>query len=211
MVRNKELMTVPVKQKKFLKLVVVSFIVLFSAYALFLIAQRGGVTIRVEKIPLESQINGTIDYLVITDMELDEYPLLKKAIIECKDFNNCTFEPNIEEWGYVSDFLNKKAHESKYLFSINDSKFEDDLDKKILPMALRNEFESRGLQLSEKAEIAHVPDITFREWDIIENQETVYQIWKEDGKLNIYNGKWINPYKLKISEKYYNILVHWDE
>jgi len=65
--------------------------------------------------------------------------------------------------------------------------------------------------LSENAVISHVPDITFREWDIIENQETTYQIWKENENLNVYNGKWINPYKLKLSEKYYNILVRWDE
>lgn len=92
----------------FIKLFIFSLIILFSAFGLFLIAQRGGVTIMVEKIPLESQINGTVDYLVITDRELDEYPLLKNAIIECRDFNNCTFEPNIEEWGSVSDFLNKE-------------------------------------------------------------------------------------------------------
>lgn len=211
MVFNKELMKITVKQKNIIKLFVVSLLLLFSAFALFLNAQRGGMTIMVEKIPIESQLNGTIDYLMITDKELDEYPLLKKTITECRDFNNCTSEPDIEEWGYINNFLNKKVHESKYLFSINNSKLEEDLDKKILAMALRNEFESRGLILSEKAEIAHVPDITIREWDIIENQETAYQIWKEDEKLNIYNGKWIYPYKLKISEKFYNILVRWDE
>ncbi len=110
----------------------------------------------------------------------------------------------------MSDFLNRKAHESKYLFGIDNSRLEEeDLDRKILPEALRNEFESRGMMLSEKAVISHSSDI--REWDIIENQENTYQIWKENEKLNVYNGKWINPHKLKISEKYYNILVQWDE
>lgn len=193
----------------FMKLFVFSIIVLFSAFALFLIGQSGGVTIMVEKIPLESQINGTIDYLDITEIELNEYPLLRKAIIECRDYNNCTIKPDIEEWGNVSDFLNRKAHESKYLFSINDSRLEEDLDREILPKELRNEFESRGVLLSEKAVIFHPKDI--RVWNIIENQEDTYQIWKENEKLNVYNGKWINPYKLKISEKYYNILVRWDE
>jgi len=104
---------------------------MFSSFGLFLIGQSGGLTVIVEKIPIQSQINGSIDYLDITEKELDEYPLLKKAIIECRDSNNCTLEPNIEEWGHVSEFLNRKAHESKYLFSINDSRLEEDLDRKI--------------------------------------------------------------------------------
>jgi hypothetical protein len=191
----------------FIKLFVFSIIVLFSAFALFLIGQSGGLIIIVEKISIESQINGMNYYvnLNITEKELDEYPALKKAIIECRDFNNCNSEPNIEEWMSTRGFLDKKAHESGYLFSVMDERSEEDLNKGIFSSALRNAFESRGLQLSENAFISQVSYQEVIRWNIIDKKHLFdirdAELENELKKIDITNGGVIKEAKISKLEE----------
>lgn len=199
----------------FIKLLFFSFIVvLFSAFALFLTLQSDtGLIVMVEKISIESQINGMNDYvkLNITEKELDEYPALKKAIIDCRDFNNCSSKPNAEEWMSARGFLDKKAHESGYLFSVMDERSEGDLNKGIFPPALRNAFESRGLPLSDNAFIEQASYQEVIRWNIYTEEKLTYEIWKENGKLNIYHAKLYAPYLLKIAGNYYRISERWED
>jgi len=151
-----------------LKIMVFSFaVVIFLAFAMSLTSDTG-LNIIVEKIPVGSQINGFDDYINITEKELDAYPVLKKAIIECRDLNNCNSRPNIEEWMIARTFLEKKSHESGYLFSIMDESSEADLNQGILSPALRNGFESRGLLLSENAFISQASYQEINRWNIID-------------------------------------------
>ncbi len=198
----------------FMKLLFFSFIVvLFSAFALFLTLQsESGLIVIVEKISIDSQING-IDYvnLNITEKELDEYPVLKKAIIDCRDFSNCSSKPDVEEWMSASGFLEKKAHDLRYLFSVMDERSEGDLNKGIFSPALRNAFESRGLQLSDNAFIDQASYQEVIRWNIYTEEKLTYEIWKENGKLNIYRAKLFAPYLLKIAGNYYRISERWED
>ena len=278
----------------FTKILFFSFVVvMFSGFGLFLIGQSDtGLTVMVEKIPIESQINGMNDYVNLNITELDEYPVLKKAIIECRDFNNCSSKPNIEEWMSARGFLENKTHESGYLFSVMDEISEGDLNRGVFSPSLRNEFESRGLPLSENASISQASYQEVIRWDIMDKkhlfdikdtelenelekveitdggvikeakipkleqifiakgflssenytiyrtpenwiifndtvqygiqkendtlkvytiEKLTYEIWKENGKLNIYHAKLYAPYLLKIAGNYYRILQQWEE
>lgn len=188
----------------FMKLLFFSFIVvLFSAFALFLTLQSDtGLNIMVEKISIESQING-IDYvkLNITEKELDEYPALKKAITDCRDFNNCNSKPNTEEWMSASVFLEKKAHDLSYLFSVMDERSEGDLNKGIFSPALKNAFESRELPLSENAFISRASYQEGYRWDIMDKKH-LFDI--KDAELE---NELLNKVDITISGEFKNAKI----
>lgn len=174
---------------------------------LFLTLQsESGLIVIVEKISIDSQING-IDYvnLNITEKELDEYPVLKKAIIDCRDFSNCSSKPDVEEWMSASGFLEKKAHDLRYLFSVMDERSEGDLNKGIFSPALRNAFESRGLQLSENAFISQASYQEVIRWNIIDKKHLFdikdAELENELDKVEITNGGVIKEAKISKLEQ----------
>ncbi|MCK4734479.1 MAG: hypothetical protein KAT65_18630 [Methanophagales archaeon] len=91
-----------------------------------------------------------------------------------------------------------------YMFSINAALVEENLNKWVISKELKNEFKTKGLPLSENATIFEelkdgfetkgLPlseNATIRKekadkWEII-NEEKIYTLRKEDGKLNIYD------------------------
>lgn len=146
------------------------------------------------------------EYSEITEEELKEYPALEKAISgeECAKLNenNWSCKISTSELSRIMDFTKKKRH--KYLFSM-DNRLEKDLNRGIVTEELKNEFESKGFQLSNVArqarqlsEIEHLAD---GYWEIGDQR---YKIWKEDGKLNIYDSVSYYPF-FKIGENYYDI------
>jgi hypothetical protein len=157
-----------------IKLLIFSFaVVIFSDFALILAnSSDTGLTVMVEKISLDSKLNGFNDYINInvTEKELNDYPALKKAIIECRDLHNCNSNPDNEEWMSIRGFFENKAHESAYLFSVVDERSEADLNKGIFSDALRNGFESRGLQLSENAIISQASYQEVNRWNIADKK-----------------------------------------
>lgn len=158
----------------FLKVLFSSFAVLiFAAFALFLTMQSDtGLTVRVEKIPFDSRINGMNDYVIIniTENELNENPVLKKMIIDCRDSNICDSKPNLEEWISERGILEKKEHESGYLFTIINESSVEDLNMGILSPSLRNAFESRELPLSENAIISQASYQEINRWNILDKK-----------------------------------------
>jgi hypothetical protein len=131
-----------------------------------------GLTVRVEKIPFDSRINGMNDYVIIniTENELNENPVLKKMIIDCRDSNICDSKPNLEEWISERGILEKKEHESGYLFTIINESSVEDLNMGILSPSLRNAFESRELPLSENAIISQASYQEINRWNILDKK-----------------------------------------
>lgn len=118
--------------------------------------------------------------------------------------------------------------EKQYLFSITDAALENDLNKIDITMGgeiigvsvpkLKNIFASHGISLSENYRVWRIPE----KWNIMDDMVN-YEIWNQDGKLNVYtqekpvyeilkeNGV-LNVYDeypgdvfFKIGEKYYRI------
>ncbi len=118
--------------------------------------------------------------------------------------------------------------EKQYLFSITDAALEKDLNKidittggeikEVRIPKLKNIFESNGFSLSENYNIWRIPE----KWNIMDERGN-YEIWNQDGKLNVYKQEELtyeilkedgvlNVYDeypgdifFKIGEKYYRI------
>lgn len=202
----------------FMKVAAVSIVMLFLVIAAwFSISQgEGGLFISIHKFDTVEEIsktNPSLEKVEITEKELDEYPGIKKAISECRDFNNCNFKVDHAEWK-IRDFIQKKQGELGFLFSFTDTDFEEYMNKSQLygevevPTKLIDIFKSEGFIISENAFIYK----TGYTWDIVEDRSRgkTYEISKEDGKVNVYEGKYHNPY-FKIGEKYYLLSLYWED
>jgi len=193
----------------FLKVLFFSFAVLiFVAFALFLTMQSDtGLTVIIEKIPSESLINGMNDYVIIntTENELDENPLLKRMIIDCRDSNICDSKPDLEEWISARGILEKKEHESGYLFTVLNESSEEDLNMGIFLPSLRNAFESRGLPISENAIISQASYQEVKRWDIMDKKHLFdinnAELETELNKIEITNGGVIKEAKIPKLEQ----------
>ena len=75
--------------------------------------------------------------------------------------------------------------EETYLFSIG-PEFENDLNEGIISEELRDIFNTEGFPLSEEATVTKVEDNN--KWKITD-EEKIYFVMKEDGKINIYEEK----------------------
>ena len=86
--------------------------------------------------------------------------------------------------------MSQMAKNGVYLFS-TDKKLEDDLNKRIISDAVKNVFKTKGVSLSEKANITRENRdklvITDKE------KENTFIVRKKDEKLNIYDGG-VNKY-----------------
>ncbi|MDP3105389.1 MAG: hypothetical protein Q8M95_12385 [Candidatus Methanoperedens sp.] len=147
------------------------------------------------------------EYVNITEQELEEYPALKKAISgqDCERFSadrwGCTVHP--DEWRRTREFISKKTG-YVYLFSM-DRKLEEDLNKGIITIELRNAFESEGYSLPENLFIRKLE--LKRWWMEDEKGKNFYYIWKEDDGLNVYRDRFYDPIRfIKVGENYYEVL-----
>ncbi len=199
----------------FMKVAAVSIVMLFLVTAAwFYISQlEGGLFISIQKVDTVEEIlraNPSLEKVEIIEKELDEYPGIKKAISECKDFNNCNSKVDPAEWR-IRDLIQEKARRLGYLFNFTDADLEEQMrkfklgDNAPISAKLSSTFESRGFPISGNAFIYHAGN----RWEIIENQwQKTYEIWKEDGELHVYEGKYHSPY-FKIGEKYYLLSFYW--
>lgn len=189
-----------------IKLSVFSITVVIFSGLILAMSGDSGLIVVVEKIPLDPKINGLneYEYVNITEKELFEYPALKKAIIECRDLNNCDSNPNNEEWRATRSFLENKSHQSGYLFSVVDERSEADLNKGVFSEALRNGFESRGLQLSENAIISQASYQEVNRWTIMNNKHLFdlkdAELEYELEKINITMGEFKTIQISKLEE-----------
>lgn len=148
-----------------------------------------------------------VEPIEITEEELEEYPALKKAISGegCTKYNEDRWSLKVhpKEYKRTSLFIGKKRHE--YLFSM-DRELEGDLNKGIITLELKNAFESKGFQLSENFTIGIIKyDSVYDKWRIYDEERgKSYDVWEEDGKLNVYDGK-ARYSCFKVGEKYYEV------
>jgi hypothetical protein len=158
---------------------------------------------------IEDVGNGT--YLEITDDELKEYPELNKSIrgegCTKSDYGGWYCFLTSEEYGRVSDFLERKA--GKYLFSI-DMKFINNLNDNIIDTELMNTFESNGFPLSENYSILAVSrsyyNTPYNRWFINKKDYTPeYYIYEINEELKVYKMGNIGYQFVKIGKHYYEI------
>lgn len=143
----------------------ISFVILFltiGAWFIIAMSSSGGVFIGVEEVNAPAGEN--IRYAEITEMELEEYPALKKAINEHIINKSSIIDVDSEEWERAKDLIEKKRHESLYLFSMIDGVSEEDLNGSIISESLRKTFESEGYPLSEYASVYKVDSYFQSNW-----------------------------------------------
>lgn len=165
----------------------------------------------------------------ISDGKSEEY--LNKGVVS-RELNNLFISNNLSLPGNAT--INQVSEtrwnifEKQYLFSITDAALEKDLNKIDTAMGgeiqevnvpkLKNIFASHGYSLSENYGVWRVPE----KWNIMDEREN-YEIWNQDGKLNVYTQEELtyeilkedgvlNVYDeypgdifFKIGEKYYRI------
>lgn len=165
----------------------------------------------------------------ISDGKSEEY--LNKGVVS-QELNNLFISNNLSLPGNatINHVSETRWHvmEKQYLFNITDAALEKDLNKIDTAMGgeiqevnvptLRSIFESNGYWLSENYGVWRVPE----KWNIMDERGN-YEIWNQDGKLNVYKQEeltyeilkedgTLNVYDeypgdifFKIGEKYYRI------
>ncbi|MFZ3060379.1 MAG: hypothetical protein WA102_11675 [Candidatus Methanoperedens sp.] len=165
----------------------------------------------------------------ISDGKSEEY--LNKGVVS-QELNNLFISNNFSLSGnatinHVSE-TRWYVFEKQYLFSIMDEELDKDLNKIDITMGgeikevripkLKNIFESNGFSLSENYRVWRIPE----KWNIMDERGN-YEIWNQDGKLNVYTQEELTYEILKedgalnvydeypgdiffrIGEKYYRI------
>lgn len=162
----------------------------------------------------EAYSAGEGDYVNLTTDELSQYPALKKVINDYVEFNiNMSNVDDYDEWYRTSGFLGKKI-QYVYLFS-TDIKLEEQLNKGVATIELKNTFKSAGYSLPENFTIQYLDIgsewsestryIQNRWWIEDENKNNLFHIWKEGDRLNVYQQRSVRIKYFKIGEKYYEI------
>ncbi len=268
----------------FVKVSVVSFLVLLLVTVVWfsLSMSEGGMFMVIQEVTIPAGEN--VRYIAITQEELEKIPPLKKAMDAYTQSNNSEFKVDNEDQSIVSDFFEKKRHESRFLFSISGGNPEENLNKGVVSQELnnvfitnnfslsgnasinkisetrwdvfekqylfsildeeiekelnkidiamggeikeiripklKNVFESKGFSISENYRVWRIPEkwniiderVNYEIWkqdgklNVYTQEEFTYEIWKEDGKLNVYDGKsYPDATFFKIGEKYYRI------
>lgn len=162
-----------------------------------------------EILSINPQLN-KIESAEITAEELENYPVLRKAINEYdftkNEYNSSWLEVEHDEWGRTKDFIEQKGREPWYLFSIEDKELKEELDKmKIytdssIPTKLKKAFENNDISLSENNRIFKLSENMVRT-----HGDKAYEIRTESGKINVYNNRGDYGTAFKFGEKYYMI------
>lgn len=187
-----------------IKAFAISYIPLFLITSSWYISAMlgGGLFISVQDV----QIDQIEKHIELTEEELKEYYLLKKSI-EYQANNTILWLQSDEysEYEGTRKFIEKKQLEANFLFSILDAELENEFkklgaDEEVpvpIKMKLKNAFESRGFTIPENYTIfGGAGDLT------IFGEGFIYRIIVENGKLNIYDGKYRDTV-FKIDGKYY--------
>lgn len=164
-----------------------------------------------EILAINPQLN-KIESTVITVEELENYPVLKKAINEYdltkNEYNSSWSKVEHDEWERTKDFIEQKSREPWYLFSIEDKELKEELDKmKIytdssIPTKLKKAFENNGISLSEDDRIFKLSENMVRTHGFM-----AYEIRNEEGKINVYHNRDDYGTAFKFGEKYYRIML----
>ncbi len=166
----------------------------------------------------------------IWDGKSEEY--LNKGVVS-QELNNLFISNNISLSGNTT--INPVSEtrwnifEKQYLFSITDAALEKDLNKIDTAMGgeiqevsvpkLKTIFASHGFSLSENYRVWRIPEkwnimderVNYEIWNqdgklnVYTQEELIYEILKENGALNVYDGKSPGDIFFKIGEKYYRI------
>lgn len=136
------------------------------------------------------------EYAEITEAELDNYPALKKAVITERRRSDM----NDTEWKQTQQFLDGKWRERSNLFVINEKDLEEELNKSIVTVKMKNIFASEGYPVPEKSYMKRDGD----RWYVMKIYSlfsiTDSEVEKELNRINITAGKDagdIVPLKLK--------------
>lgn len=149
---------------------------------LFILSAQGSDRgIRIEKMdkPLDK-----FEYTEITEAELDNYPALKKAVITERGS-----EMNSTEWKQTQQFLDEKWRERSNQFVIDYNELEEELNKSIITLKMRNIFASEGYPVHENSYMKRDSD----RWSIIKIYNlfsiTDSEVEKELDRINMTAGK----------------------
>ena len=155
---------------------------------LVILYSSSGLSINIDEI--DAPVGENITYIEITNKEMEKYPAVGKAINSYLETNEHYIEIEDKDQTQVTDFFEKKTRESAYLFSIKDAGLEEDLNKNIITDELKNIFENNGFTISENIYAnTHINQISEIRWDIVERDESTYEILKEEGRLNVYDAE----------------------
>lgn len=92
-------------------------------------------------------------------------------------------------WKFKDYFQRGKG--PKLLFGIDDLSFQSDLDNRSIPEGLRQQFKYNDIPLSRNVAVVIKKD--GKEWNLVNDQiYAVHIIKKEDGKLNVYEPRYID-------------------
>lgn len=170
------------------------FVVIVAIIAWFFVSMgQGGMfmVIKEVNIPMGEKVR----FVEITQEELEKYPPLKKAMTAYTESNISEFKVDFEEQRNVSDFFNKKR--SRFLFSISDEGYEDNLNKGVVSQELINIFISNKFSLSGNATINQISETG---WYVFEKRYlfsiTDEELNKDLNKINITRDGEINDIRI---------------
>lgn len=136
------------------------------------------------------------EYAEITEAELEESPALQRAV----SIEGRSLGMNGTEWEQTQKFLDKKWRERSNLFVIDEKYLEEELNKSIITVKMRNIFASEGYPVPEKSYMKRDGD----RWYVMKIYSlfsiTDSEVEKELNRINITAGKDagdIVPLKLK--------------
>ncbi|HEY9247456.1 MAG TPA: hypothetical protein VIO11_11470 [Candidatus Methanoperedens sp.] len=166
----------------FVKVLGVSFLVLVLLIVAWfsLSMSEGGMFMVIQEVNIPA--GEKVRFVEITREELEKYPPLKKAMNAYTESNSSGFKVDSEDQGKVNDFFNKKRYVARFLFSIQDGKTEEYLNKGVVSQELIKLFISNNFSLPGNATINQVSDTR---WHVMEKQYSFSIVDKElDKDLN---------------------------
>lgn len=154
--------------------------------------------------------NITDEHIIITQKELEEYPELKNSINidKCikQDDKSWYCEVHQDEWVRTRDFIEKKQH--KYLFSMNID-FEKYLNKGVINTEIARMFDFKPYENFDiKIKQIGIMNRLYNRWIIVDaHGSSIYNIWKENNELKVYDNRIFKPLIVEIEDNYYNIII----
>lgn len=124
--------------------------------------------------------------------DVDHIQLVSDIIQKSLKSNDPITRFGVSKLSECYDRLIYKENDWYLLFDIDDvAELEDNLNKGDISYDLKREFETKKFPLSENPELGKEKD---NKWKITTEDERIFIIKKEDGKLNIYNDGFISVY-----------------
>lgn len=136
------------------------------------------------------------DYTEITQAELEEHPVLKKAV----SITEHRMGMNGTEWEQTQKFLDNKWHERDSMFVMDEKDLEEELNKSIVTNKMKEIFASEGYPIPENSDLRQDGDSWYiiRKYYLFSITDT--EVEKELNIINTTSGNDSEvPAKLKIA------------